>query len=64
MAQRNCLHGLLDVLVQITNKMGLQSIYNEKTHAFTEHLADVFQTHPSENEPEQEEALTRLLEAP
>jgi hypothetical protein len=35
----------------------------EKTHTFAEHLAKVFQPHPSENEPE-EEALTQLLEAP
>jgi hypothetical protein len=35
----------------------------EKAHAFAEHLAKVFQPHPSGNEPE-EEALTQLLETP
>jgi hypothetical protein len=35
----------------------------EKTNSFAEHLAKVFQPHPSENEPE-EEALTQLLETP
>jgi hypothetical protein len=35
----------------------------EKAHAFAEYLANVFQPHPSENEPK-EEALTRLLETP
>jgi hypothetical protein len=34
----------------------------EKAHAFTEHLANVFQPHLSENQPEEEEALTQLLE--
>jgi hypothetical protein len=33
---------------------------SKKAHAFAEHLAKVFQPHPSENEPE-EEALTQLL---
>jgi hypothetical protein len=32
----------------------------EKAHAFAEHLAKVFQPHPSENEPG-EEALAQLL---
>jgi hypothetical protein len=36
----------------------------KKTHAFAEHLARVFQPHPSENEPEVEEALTQFLETP
>jgi hypothetical protein len=36
----------------------------EKAHAFAEHLANVFQPHPSENEPEEEEALIQLLETP
>jgi hypothetical protein len=36
----------------------------DKAHAFAEHLADVFQPHPSENEPEEEEALIQLLETP
>jgi hypothetical protein len=36
----------------------------EKAHAFAEHLAKVFQPHPSENEPEEEEALIQLLETP
>jgi hypothetical protein len=30
----------------------------EKAHTFAEHTAKVFQPHPSENEPEEEEALT------
>jgi hypothetical protein len=38
--------------------------YNEKTHAFTEHIAEVFQPHPSENKPEEEKAFIELLEAP
>jgi hypothetical protein len=29
-----------------------------------EHLANVFQTHPSENEPEEEETRIHLLETP
>jgi hypothetical protein len=36
----------------------------EKAHDFAEHLAKVFQTHPSENEPEEEEALIQLLKTP
>jgi hypothetical protein len=35
----------------------------KKTHAFAEHLAEVFQLYPSENETE-EEALTQFLETP
>jgi hypothetical protein len=35
----------------------------EEAHSFAEHLANVFQPHPSEKEPE-EEALTQLLETP
>jgi hypothetical protein len=34
----------------------------KKAHAFAEHLAKVFQPHPSENEPE--EALAQLFETP
>jgi hypothetical protein len=34
----------------------------EKAHAFTQHLANVFQLQPSENEPKEEEALIHLLE--
>jgi hypothetical protein len=34
----------------------------EKVHAFGEHLANVFQTHPSYNEPEEEEALMQLIQ--
>jgi oligoendopeptidase F len=30
--------------------------------ALTEHLEKVFQSHPSENEPEEEEAFTQLQE--
>jgi hypothetical protein len=36
----------------------------EKAHAFATHLAKVFQPHPSENEPEEKEALIHLLETP
>jgi hypothetical protein len=36
----------------------------EKAHTFTEHLAKVFQPHPSEIESEEEEALTHFLEIP
>jgi hypothetical protein len=34
----------------------------ENSHAFAEPLANVFQPHPSENKPEEEEALIQLLE--
>jgi hypothetical protein len=33
-------------------------------HASAEYLAEVFQPHPSEDEPEEEEALIQLLETP
>jgi hypothetical protein len=36
----------------------------EKAHAFAEHLAKVFQPHPSENQLEEEEELMQLLEIP
>jgi hypothetical protein len=36
----------------------------EKAHAFAEHLANVFQPHPSEHEPEEAEAFIQLLETP
>jgi hypothetical protein len=36
----------------------------EKAHALAEHLAKVFQLHPSENELEEEEVLIHLLETP
>jgi hypothetical protein len=36
----------------------------QKSTCFAEHLASVFQPHPSENEPEEEEALIQLLEIP
>jgi hypothetical protein len=36
----------------------------EKAHAFAEHLAKVFQSLPSEDEPIEEEALIQLLETP
>jgi hypothetical protein len=36
----------------------------EKAHAFATHLANVFHSHPSENHPEEDEALTQLLETP
>jgi hypothetical protein len=36
----------------------------EKAHAFAEHLTKGFQLHPSENEPEKEEALIQLLKTP
>jgi hypothetical protein len=34
----------------------------EKAHSFAEHLANVFQPHPSENQPQGEEALMQLFE--
>jgi hypothetical protein len=36
----------------------------KKAHTFTQYLAEVFQPHPSENEQEEEETLTQLLETP
>jgi hypothetical protein len=36
----------------------------EKAHTFAEHLENVFQPLPSENEPEEEEALIQFLETP
>jgi hypothetical protein len=36
----------------------------ERAHTFAELLAKVFQPPPSENEPEEEEALIQLLETP
>jgi hypothetical protein len=36
----------------------------EETHAFAQHLAKVFQPHPSENESEEEETLILLLDIP
>jgi hypothetical protein len=36
----------------------------EKAHAFAEHLANVIQPHPLENQPEEEEALMQLIETP
>jgi hypothetical protein len=36
----------------------------EKAHAFAKHLAQVFQPHPTENEPEEKETYTKLLEIP
>jgi hypothetical protein len=36
----------------------------EKAQAFAQYLADVFQPHPSENEPKEEKALIQLLETP
>jgi uncharacterized protein YktA (UPF0223 family) len=36
----------------------------EKAHAFAKHLANVFQPHPSENEPEEEGTLIQLLKTP
>jgi hypothetical protein len=36
----------------------------EKAHAFAHHLAEVFQPHPSENLPEEDEAITHFLETP
>jgi hypothetical protein len=35
-----------------------------KAHTFAEHLTEVLQQHPSENEPKEEEALIQLLETP
>jgi hypothetical protein len=36
----------------------------KKAHTFAGHLAKVFQMHPSESEPEEEEALIQLLKTP
>jgi hypothetical protein len=36
----------------------------EEAHAFAEHLENVFQPHPSEDEREEEEALIQLVETP
>jgi hypothetical protein len=36
----------------------------DKAHAFANHLAKVFQPHPSANHPEEGEALAQLLEIP
>jgi hypothetical protein len=36
----------------------------EKAHALSKHLAEVFQQHLSENEPEEEEGLIQLLSIP
>jgi hypothetical protein len=36
----------------------------KKASSFTEHLANVIKLHPSENQPEEEEALMQLLETP
>jgi hypothetical protein len=36
----------------------------EKAQAFANHLANVFHQHPSENQSEEEEALTQLLGTP
>jgi hypothetical protein len=40
------------------------SSYIHKAHAFAHHLAGVFQPQPSENLPEDEEAITHFLETP
>jgi hypothetical protein len=37
---------------------------SDKAHAFAHHLEEVFQPHPSENLPEEEEAITPFLETP
>jgi hypothetical protein len=36
----------------------------EKAHAFADNIANVFQPHPLESQPEEEEALIYLLETP
>jgi hypothetical protein len=36
----------------------------EKACTFTQHLANIFQLHPSENDLEEEEPLMQLLEPP
>jgi hypothetical protein len=33
----------------------------QKAHAFAEQVAEVLEQHPSENEPQEEEALIQLL---
>jgi hypothetical protein len=35
-----------------------------KRHAFAKNLAQVFQPHPTENEPEEGEILAQVLETP
>jgi hypothetical protein len=37
---------------------------SKRVHAFTKHLAQVFQPHPTESETEDEKTLTLLLEKP
>jgi hypothetical protein len=41
-----------------------QEATSKKAHAFAEHLPNVFQPHPSENQPEEEEEIIQLLETP
>jgi hypothetical protein len=36
----------------------------DKAHAFANHLANVFQPHPSVNLPDVDEAIAQLLETP
>jgi hypothetical protein len=47
-----------------TSRRTLARFKVEKAHAFTEHLAKVFQPHHSEKEPKEEEALIQLPETP
>jgi hypothetical protein len=44
------------------NSLAISNV--QKAHAFVEHLAEVFQLHPSENLPKEEESLIQLLETP
>jgi hypothetical protein len=44
-----------------TSQGSWERAMSKKEHAFAEHLAEVLQPHPSENEPTEEEALIKLL---
>jgi hypothetical protein len=47
----------------ITRNLGKKQC-QKKAHAFAQHLAEVFQPHPSENEHKEEEILTQLQRLP
>jgi hypothetical protein len=47
--------GTFSTTYDITRNLGKEQC--QKAHAFAEHLAQVFQLHPPENEPEEEKAL-------
>jgi hypothetical protein len=50
-------------LWKVTKKIKSKLLHHLGDHVFAEHLANVFQAQPSENEPE-EEARIQLLESP